>query len=565
MKEILIKVLIIIFMFIALTFVSVFFLMNSSSVLVSFGIKNVSNIYNTFELTFDKVKAAKYYRVELNDQESNLIYFFNTEDTYNKFYVDNLIYNTTYSLMVYAYDKDGNSMPAREAYQFTYLSPTIDRTDILLNDKDYLLKINGKIEDKEYYINISKNNEILKNERITSNEYNISKDYYINESVELNVEIICDGIIVDKVSLYNNMNPIKDIYIETPTNDTSIIYNDVVLIFSGGENAKSYIINIYKGKNLIHTSTANKKRVIISRSFFESENKYRVEVIGTYDEYTNKSEVTFDITGRAKLQPVYINHNPKAIKKGTMIELKQSENANIYYTLNGDDPLTNGILYTSPIEINESCVLKTVASYTLRENSVVTTYDLNVTDKTNYKIYISPSNQGGNPGVHEVGFTNEKQEMNKIADYLIEKLKEYDNVIVYRNNPEGNINQWNNDANYLGVDFKFAIHSNASVDHTSYGVETWVNSENSETFSIASLMQDKITNMYPYKEREGYNRGVKYALGEIGEANDDYIKFGILIEVAHHDDYQDAKWMKENEKEIGYAMAEVILKYFQIV
>ena len=85
MKRIIINILLIIGIFIALTFVSVFFLMKSNKILVAFNIKYVNNIYNSIELSFDKVKAAKYYRVELMDNEANMIYYFNTEDNYNKF------------------------------------------------------------------------------------------------------------------------------------------------------------------------------------------------------------------------------------------------------------------------------------------------------------------------------------------------------------------------------------------------------------------------------------------------------------------------------------------------
>ena len=114
----------------------------------------------------------------------------------------------------------------------------------------------------------------------------------------------------------------------------------------------------------------------------------------------------------------------------------------------------------------------------------------------------------------------------------------------------------------LAVGASLALEQNPQL--VPQGVETWVDSEQSETYSLASLLQEKLVDLYPYKEREGYNRGVKYALGEIGEANDNYVRFGILIEVAHHDDYQDAKWMVDQQKEIGYALAEVILNYFQI-
>lgn len=565
MKKIIKELLLIIVIFIALTFVSVFFLMKSNTVLIGFNIKYVNNIYNTFELEFDEVKAAKYYKVELIDNEANLIYFFDTHDTYNRFIVDNLKYNTTYSFMVYAYDNANNYMPAKSSYEFVYEYPTFDKSNLILNNQEYKININGSLSNKDYYINISNEGKVLLNDHIKTNEYLIPLDLYKDKQIELSIQLLCDGVVVDNLSLFNDMNPIKDIYIETPVSNTSVLFNDVVLIFHGGENAEHYNINIYNDKTLINTSETTKKKIVLSRSLFESDKQYRIEVEGVYKDYKKTTDVTFDLVGLPKLKPVYINVNPKAIKKNTKLELKQPEGAKIYYTLNGDDPTTNGIPYEEPILITDSCVLKVTAKENLRSDAVVTTYNLNVSEQTQFKFYISPSNQGRNLGVQEVGFTTEKYEMNKVADYVIAKLKQYDNVKVYRNNPEGGINQWNRDANYLGVDLKFAIHSNASVDHTSYGIETWIDNELSDTYSIASLLQEKMVEMYPYKDRENYDRGVKYSLGNLGEANDNLVRFGLLIELAHHDDMLDAKWLKENQQEIGEALAEVILKYFQVI
>ena len=60
------------------------------------------------------------------------------------------------------------------------------------------------------------------------------------------------------------------------------------------------------------------------------------------------------------------------------------------------------------------------------------------------------------------------------------------------------------------------------------------------------------------------NRGVKYANGAIGEANDAFVPFGLLVEVAYHDNVNDAKWIMENKKIIGNTIAYSILKYFGI-
>ena len=155
-------------------------------------------------------------------------------------------------------------------------------------------------------------------------------------------------------------------------------------------------------------------------------------------------------------------------------------------------------------------------------------------------------------------------EMNDVTNYIQERL-EKNGVKVYRNNSAGNINQWNRDSNYYGVDFKIAIHSNASIEHDKYGIETWVDTQNSATLSIANKIQNGLMSIYPYKDKPNANRGVKYANGALGEANDNYIPFGILVEVAHHDNKEDAEWIMQNKKLIGYNIADSILKYYQVI
>ena len=361
MKNIIIKILLIIFVFITLTFVGVFFLMKSNKVLVAFDITEVSNIYNTFTIKFEDAKAAINYKVELVDSNANTVYSFITKNTNNTVIINNMIYDMKYLLTVYAYDKDGNVMQSKSSYEFVYKSPTINKDNILLNDSEYKVLFNGNVTDKEYYMIIYSDGSELYRTKLESNECLIPINLYLEKEIELNVDLVSDGIVADSVDLYNCMNPVKDIFIETPSNDTNVIYNNISLIFNGGENAEHYSINIYDGKKLISSTVTHKKKVVLSEALFEPDKKYKLEVVGIYGDYTNSSFVTFTVTGRAKLKPVYINVNPGAVRKGTKVVLKQPEGAKIYYTLNGDDPNTNGILYEEPIEINESCTLKTTS------------------------------------------------------------------------------------------------------------------------------------------------------------------------------------------------------------
>lgn len=264
-------------------------------------------------------------------------------------------------------------------------------------------------------------------------------------------------------------------------------------------------------------------------------------------------------------KPVYISSNWKYVKKGSKITLAcRDEDATIYYTLDGKSPESFGTVYKEPITINENVTLKAVAVSDDKYNSIIKTYNINVGEKTNLSVYISPSNQHGNLGVSSVGYTNEMDEMNDLSDYIVERLRAH-GVKVYRNNPSGNINLWLRDSNYYGVDLHLAIHSNASTNHDNHGIETWIHSEGSNTFSLGNMIQDNLSSIYPYKNRKNYDRGVKYANGALGEVNDNYLPFGILVEVAHHDDKQDAEWIMKNKKLIGYNIADSILKYYQII
>lgn len=552
--------------FVLATTLSVKLLFASDKILVNFEILNVTNHYTNYEVEFSRVKAADHYVIQIHDSENRKVYEKSTNDVKNTLSLTNLINNHEYSIMVFAYDSLGDYRPCDKEYKFTWDEPTFEEDlSLILNNQDYSLNINGNLENKEYYIKVQDGENTLINEVINTNEYVINKDFYLDQEKELVVTLLSENIIVDEIHLFNNMNPVSDVLITSINNEEIIPFNDITLAYTGGDNASTYEIKIFKDNKCIKTSTTSRKTVILSKNLFSIGNTYQVDVKAVYDNYEKISSVNFTMSDQIQLSPVYISNNWKYVKKGTKLELMSNEEeAKIYYTLNGENPESFGKLYTEPIEINENVTLKAVAVLEGKLNSVITTYDINVGTKNNLKVYLSPSNQHGNLGVSSVGFTNEMDEMNDVTNYIEERLKSY-GVKVYRNSPAGNINQWNKDSNYYGVDFKIAIHSNASNNHDTYGIETWVDTENSATLSIANAIQNGLMDIYPYADLDGANRGVKYANGALGEANDNYIPFGILVEVAHHDYEDDAAWIMENKKLIGYNIADSILKYYQII
>ena len=95
-----------------------------------------------------------------------------------------------------------------------------------------------------------------------------------------------------------------------------------------------------------------------------------------------------------------------------------------------------------------------------------------------------------------------------------------------------------------------------------YGVETWVHDYTEEkAIEIADLIQSALMKIY-YNPKG--NRGVKYSnpFGGMCETDPKNVTNGVLVEIGFHDHYNDAKWMVDNQKKIGYAIADAVASYF---
>lgn len=541
-------------------------IINSDNFLKSFKIINVSNISTKYHIEFEKTKSAVDYEIIVYDEDSNIIANEKTNENIIDIDMPNLKYDSKYKMLIYAYDKLGASIAVKNPYEFTYTEPTFSKDNnlVLENNEDYTLYIDGDLESKNYEIGLFDGETLITKDNIKTNEYVIKQKYFNGLNQVLTVKLFDGDSVINTINLYSNLSPISDIEIVSPQNDALLDYQDVPLTFTGGDNASNYTLEIYKAGILIKSVSLTQNRAIISSEFFMKDNKYAFKIKADYLDYTSYSKettVNFQMKEKATLLPAYINSNPNYIKENSYLTISNpNKGGTIYYTLDGSEPNENSSIYKEPIQIKNNMTLKTIVKEDKYYDSIISTYNLNVENKNEYKVYLSPSNQTGNLGVKSVGFSNEEKEMNDLSNYIEKRLKE-NNVKVYRNNPNGNINLWVADSKYYGSDLHIAIHSNASTDHTSKGVETWINEQTSDTYSLANMIQRDLLNIY--YDKENGNRGVKYSNGALGETR--MPKFGILVEVAHHDYEEDAKWIMDNKELIGKTIADSILKYFGII
>lgn len=175
-------------------------------------------------------------------------------------------------------------------------------------------------------------------------------------------------------------------------------------------------------------------------------------------------------------------------------------------------------------------------------------------------VYLSPSTQEHNMGV--VGYGTEESRMNAIADVIEKILKRHD-ITVYRNKPEWPLSQVVADSNSKKPNIHFAIHSNAN-DGKSRGGEVFCHRFGSEGEKLARKIYDELAPLTPSTDRgikEGYNRfGPGKPLYELANTNAP----AALVEIAFHDNVDDAKWILSHIEIIGIALAKGILKYLSI-
>lgn len=177
------------------------------------------------------------------------------------------------------------------------------------------------------------------------------------------------------------------------------------------------------------------------------------------------------------------------------------------------------------------------------------------------KIYLSPSTQQYNL-YSNTG--NEEYWMNQIADamepYLLASGIEFT-----RNDPDGTVIDSINESNLSRYGMHVALHSNASpegMEGLLRGSDIYYRPGDSDAAVLsrrfAEIVADKLREIYPLPVRVNA-RPTDY-LAEVLQTNSP----AVLIEVAYHDNLQDAQWIQQNIDPIARAIVEALCEYFGI-
>ena len=170
-----------------------------------------------------------------------------------------------------------------------------------------------------------------------------------------------------------------------------------------------------------------------------------------------------------------------------------------------------------------------------------------------HKVYLAPSNQTDN--LYWGGDTNEAVVCQAIANRVERELKACGLEVTTGKHAQSLFDKAR-EANSLEVDAYIAIHSNGSKDHKARGPEVWFYTGSAEGKKLAQAVYD------PLEDLVGNGRGLKHNKTYQDLKNPEMAS--IIIEIAFHDNKQDAAFILEHKKAIASAIAKGICEYFGV-
>ncbi len=170
-------------------------------------------------------------------------------------------------------------------------------------------------------------------------------------------------------------------------------------------------------------------------------------------------------------------------------------------------------------------------------------------------IYLSPSLQ---PYNEYAGGGNEQEYMNRIADEMEPYLKA--NGIVWERNTIGtNVGAAIRESNSGYYDLHLALHSNAGPESLAakmQGTDIYYYPESQNGRQAADILAENFKTVYP--EPEKVKTLPTRSLAEVVKTNAP----AVLMEVAYHDNPEDAQWIRSHTEEIAKNIVKGLTQYF---
>ena len=174
-------------------------------------------------------------------------------------------------------------------------------------------------------------------------------------------------------------------------------------------------------------------------------------------------------------------------------------------------------------------------------------------------IFLSPSTQDFNQYYDNSG--SERYYMNLIADAM-EPYLTTSGISYTRNNPNATVRQSIEDSNAGNYDLHLALHSNASPEALAgklTGSDFYYYTRSLRGRDAATVLADNFMSVYPDPSKVRLMPTTSIA--EVVRTRAP----SVLIEIAYHDNPEDAEWIKNNIEEIARNLSQGVAEYLGVI
>jgi N-acetylmuramoyl-L-alanine amidase len=172
-------------------------------------------------------------------------------------------------------------------------------------------------------------------------------------------------------------------------------------------------------------------------------------------------------------------------------------------------------------------------------------------------MYLSPSKQEANPYI--IG-GSEEYYMNLIADAMEPYLRS-SGIAFTRNDPSMTLRQIVNQSNSSYYDLHLALHSNAAPEQFAgqlQGTDVYYFAGSTRAARAAGIIAENFKNIYLYPEKVKAVPTTEIQEVKLTRAP------AVLIEIAYHDNLEDAQWISDNIQLIARNLSQSLTQYFNI-
>lgn len=172
-------------------------------------------------------------------------------------------------------------------------------------------------------------------------------------------------------------------------------------------------------------------------------------------------------------------------------------------------------------------------------------------------IYLSPSVQEFN---NYVNGGTEEYYMNLVADAMVPYLRA-SGIQFTRNNPNDTLSQVIQQSNAGNYDLHLALHSNAAPENMSgmlQGPDVYYYTYSTKGQEAADIIANNLKTIYPNPNLVTTIPSTR--LAELRRVSAP----AVLVEIAYHDNYEDAQWIKDNIDTIGRNLALSVTEFLGV-